>query len=127
MTTTDYSDHWVLKYAPTLWDLAERMEAAGPVYVSSAGPQPQAKDYDPDEEPYFFLDSHVGHPGYTWPSCQLCIRVTTEKVETYITFTITDGGQRYWEDVATLTHDELIAYLGSLPKRIEDFAKGETP
>ena len=123
--STSTIDH-VAEFAPSLLDLAKRIEAAGPVYVTQAGPQPQAKYYDPDEEPYFYVDSYVDHPGYSWPSCHLHIRVTAENVKTYITFTFKDGGETYGEDVATLTHDELIAYIGSLPRQIEDFAKGSS-
>jgi hypothetical protein len=63
-------------YAPSLLPLAERLRADsdGAIGIDVAGPQPDSTDYDPEEEPYFFVtaDVHRAHhrPDRVQPATQ---------------------------------------------------------
>jgi hypothetical protein len=81
------------------------------IYGESAGPQPAAQDYDPDEEPYFTVD--IDDPGNaggeTWA------KVTAHGV--VISYTVkTPDGETFLGDEIKTTLDGLWDYLRQLPR-----------
>ena len=77
----------------------------------AAGPQPKAKDYDPDEEPYFTIDidDPCNQRGQTWA------KVTAHGVT--ISYTIkTPDGEEFLGDEIKTTLDGLWDYLRQVPR-----------
>ena len=89
------------------------------IFRESWGPQPQAKDYDPDEEPHFSID--VQAPGY-------------EKNSYHFEFTRSGIEMSYWELTAPnaeemidppveITLPRLFEFLRQLPRGAYSFIK----
>jgi hypothetical protein len=77
----------------------------------SAGPQPAAEDYDPNEEPYFVVD--IDDPGN--PNGQTWARVTAHGVSIFYSIKDHDGEQYLCDRIKT-TLDGLWDYLRQLPR-----------
>jgi hypothetical protein len=77
----------------------------------SAGPQPAADDYDPNEEPYFVveIDDPSNPSGETWA------RVTAHGVSVFYSVKGEDGEQ-YLGDRMKTTLEGLWDYLRQLPR-----------
>lgn len=77
----------------------------------SAGPQPQAQDYDPEEEPHFTIeiDDPGNRPGETWA------KVTAHGVTIGYTIVGKDGETFLGDEIKT-TLDGLWDYLRQLPR-----------
>lgn len=111
---------YVLDYAPTLAPIAARLldGADGRIYVSSAGPQPGTKFYDPSEPPYFFVQVVTGEQS----AQDAIIRVTAEGVE--VVFGVWEDGEFYADEPQHMTHESLRAYVGQLPRPLNYYVEG---
>ena len=75
-----------------------------------AGPQPQAKDYDPTEEPYFCFE--VDDPRFR-DSERVFFTVTRKGVSVRDMFEV--NKESYCEDYE-MTHENCLKYVEQLPK-----------
>lgn len=76
-----------------------------------AGPQPKAKDYDPDEEPHFTID--IDDPSN--PGGQTWAKVTAKGVTIEYTIECADGEQ-FLGDTINTTLEGLWDYLRQIPR-----------
>jgi hypothetical protein len=107
----------VREHAPSLLEeRASLLPFNDLIESEQAGPQKGAKDYDPKEEPYFYID--IGGPGYdgAYPGA----RVTKDSVTMYLCEIVPGKGKqgptREAIDVWETTLEGLWEYLRQLPR-----------
>jgi hypothetical protein len=108
----------VRKFAPNLVCLRAALMPFDDVIGSEqAGPQPQADDYDPEEEPYFTIEA--GHDRVT-----VLFRFTADSImfEEWVT---TGSGKKQQEVLlapeAPITLTGVFNYLRQLPRPVTSF------
>jgi hypothetical protein len=112
---------FVREFAPSLVCLRAALAPFEDVIVSQyAGPQPQATDYDPDEEPYFCVE--VNCPMYK--SCTVALRFTADEI-TYQEWMVIGSGKKRQEvpgdEPQAITLDGVFSFLRQLPRPVSSF------
>ena len=109
---------FVREYAPTLIEQRATLLPFDDVICGgSAGPQPNARDYDPDEEPYFQIE--VKDP--TDNSCSYFFKVTKHGVTYDFGRWPGDGTLEIWDADMPDTMKALWAFLRQLPRPAHAF------
>jgi hypothetical protein len=85
----------------------------------SAGPQPQAKDYDPTETPSFMVEVRCPH----YPNCQYMFRFTEHGQQMEYYEAPGDGTMRMMDDPIPMTMREIWDFLRQLPRNAQAFAR----
>lgn len=119
--TINDSLQYVREFAPGLTVARASLLPFNDVIMEErAGPQPDAGDYDPDEEPYFAIV--VQDPVYA--RCTIEAHVTAKSVVIRTLVEQPDDGQVEIEDIYRTTLAELWEYLRQLPRPPSSFFGG---
>ena len=112
------------EYVPGLIDLWEKYLAYDDVMISHyAGPQKQAKDYDPEEEPHFGFevdDSRIRDDERVLFEC------FRDKVKVIHLFSWSKEKELEYREDHTMTHEACLTYLSQLPRPWHSFCDKET-
>jgi hypothetical protein len=111
---------YVRQYAPTLTEQRATLLPFDDVICGgSAGPQPNAKDYDPDEEPYFEVE--VRDP--TDSHCSYFFKVTQYGVTYSFGRWPGDGTLELWDVDMPYTMEALWEFMRQVPRPAHVFNK----
>jgi hypothetical protein len=116
----------VKEITPSLVDVATKLmenePQGGRWFISDAGPRPDAHNFNPDEEPRFILEFRVAHPSFESEYYLPVFIVFKTKVVVEV-MVRDDINSIDWfpETSYTMTHDECLAYMRSLPKPFTSF------
>lgn len=111
----------VREFAPNLVCLRAALVPFNDIIVEeSAGPQPQADDYDPDEEPFFRVGVNCGQ----FSNCTVVFTFTADKIMVEEWMVIGSGKKR--EEVPATDPTEIslagvFNYLRQLPRPVSSF------
>lgn len=118
-------DRYIQEYAPDLMPVYLTLLPFSYLFGSTcAGPQKQAKDYDPKEDPY--IELHIDdprYPGGDTDGVSVYCRITAKKITMQWYCMNGYGGENYRED-AEITLAGLWNYLAQIPKPYSCFCKG---
>lgn len=92
----------------------------GVIAGEHAGPQPQSRDYDPDEEPYFTI--HVNDPYYS--NDEIWITFTADRItmKTLGQFTDRHGNEGcLFDEEVEMTLEGVFDFLRQLPRHAHSF------
>jgi hypothetical protein len=119
-------DEYIMEYAPSLMPVYLTLLPFSYLFGStSAGPQKQAKNYDPAEPPH--IELHIDdprYPGGDTDGVSLYCRITAEKITLHWYCINGAGGENYHEE-SEITLAGLWDYLRQIPKPYECFCKGD--
>ena len=119
-STRDY----YLEHVPELADLFDQYLVHDDVMVGHhAGPQKQARDYDPEEEPYFGFETN-DHT-ITWEtegSQKERVFFECHREKVHVIYMFDDA--KYRED-HYMTHENCLKYLAQLPRGWHSFTTKE--
>ena len=119
-STRDY----YLEHVPDLADLFDQYLVHDDVMVGNhCGPQKQARDYDPEEEPYFGFE--VNDHTITWEtegSQKERVLFDCYREKVHVIYMFEDG--QFRED-HYMTHENCLKYLAQLPRGWHAFTSKE--
>lgn len=112
----------VREFAPNLVCLRAALVPFSDVIVEeSAGPQPQADDYDPDEEPFFRVGVNCGQ----FSTCTVVFTFTADRITVEEWMVVGSGKKReevLASDAREITLAGVFSYLRQLPRPVGSFA-----
>jgi hypothetical protein len=111
----------VREFAPNLACLRAALVPFDDVIVSEhAGPQPEADDYDPDEEPFFCVEVNCGQ----FSNATVVFRFTAEEITAEEWMVIGEGKKRkevLVGEARPITLSGVFDYLRQLPRPVTSF------
>jgi len=115
---------YIQEYAPELAPIYSTLLPFADLFGStSAGPQKNAKDYDPNEPPY--IELHIDDPRYNGSDTdgvQLYCRITAGSIVLQWHCVAKSGD--YYMDESEIELAALWDYLRQLPRPYDSFCKG---
>jgi hypothetical protein len=120
------TEDYIRKHAPDLVPIYLTLLPFSYLFGStSAGPQKQAKDYDPDEPQH--IDLHIDDPRYPGgddDGVSLWCHITADSI-TMQWLCINGAGGKDYSEEHEITLSGLWDYLRQIPKPYECFCKGD--
>lgn len=126
---TQTDKEWFLEHFGTLTkDHQEQLETIGTrfrnywklIETFHVSPQVQAKSFDPNEEPYFYVE--VKDPSKIHKVEEVCFYCYADRIEVKNYFDF-DQSNEYWLDEYKMTIENFFKYLDQLPKGFHHFAE----
>lgn len=120
-----HMDDYIKAHAPTLLEVYLTLQPFSYLFSStSAGPQKQARDYDPAEPQYILLGiDDPRYPGGETDGVSLECRITANRITLSCYSMNCADGQNYCEE-SEITLAGLWDYLRQIPKPYVCFCKG---
>jgi len=118
-------DRYISQYAPDLMPVYLTLLPFSYLFGStSAGPQKQSKNYDPNQDPY--IELHIDDPRYPGgdsDGVSVYCRITAKKIVMQWCCMNGAGGENYFDE-DEITLGGLWHYLSQIPRPYHCFCKG---
>ena len=124
----DSTRDYYLEYVPELVDLFDQYLIHEDVMSNNfCGPQKQASDYDPTEDPYFGFEVDTDHT-ITWESegdIKETVFFNCHREKVHVRFVIDKGPDGRFGENHYMTHENCLKYLAQLPRGWHAFTTQE--